>query len=666
MSLESDDKISLLNEIGGRLQKPYSFRLKQDEIELPADHPLCSEVSAILAGDAGSLPYIGSTDITWVTFGASEEKLREKISILRSWILPSFGWEAIPSVVVPGNGVGGLSAKIFAISPSGYFRWMCTPANLEFVVGKLQSARCLNAKAPPRVPRSRPTLELLRQSFTLAMATGDYSLALASVDEIDRRQLDTAVNALSMRIRLHDAFGEYLAIVENQSLEFLLTFPLPRRVGAAIVRAHHIALLQESETRGEFEIASKNYKDSVHARLAGPSADVYDEGDVSLARMAAYGAWADQDLTSLLQFDVHDPVVEFLVRDLRQSLGAQEAQSPPISIKTETRVTEWEDAWSKLREAVLGRDRALLDCILRRINSEPDEAFESIGDGALLLGIFLDDKILDSTEARSRSELILTSIIDAYVCEPSFPHASKLSLYSTILDVWCFIRSSSNDVADGQLMLMLADAILTLDGTTEALITDRISMWWKARPVRTRLPWLSEALECLTEQSASKEYLELWYDAASLLHEDCSAFGPREMQRWVKIGRRLGLESKTAYSALGIVEGSKEDEVRDPLSSAGLKKVAIVSLHEKTAREAAQEIQERTGANVFVVSEHAAGDATRSATSADVILFVWGAAKHAVFRAFDKVRDRLEYVQGTGSGSIVRALERRVARATSE
>jgi hypothetical protein len=665
MSMESD-RMSLLNEIGGRLQKPYSFSLKQNEIDLPADHPLCREVSAILAGDAGSLPYIGSTDVTWVTFGASEEKLREKISILRSWILPSFGWEATPSVVVPGSGVGGLSAKIFAISPSGYFRWMCTFANLQFVVGKLQSARSLNAKAPPRVSRSRPTLELLRQNFTLATATGDYSLALASVDEIDRRQLDTAVNALSMRIRLHDAFGEYLAIVENQSLEFLLTFPLPRRVGAAVVRAHHIALLQGSETRGELEVASKIYKDVVHARLSGLSADVYDESDLSLTRMAAYGAWADRDLASLLQFDAHDTVVEFLVRDLKQSLGAQEVQSPPVSIEAEARVIEWEDAWSKLREAVLSQERGLLDCILRRINSEPDEASESIGDGALLLEIFLDDKILESTEARSRSEVILTSIIDAYVCEPSFPHASKRSLYCTILDVWCFIKSSSNDVADGQLMLMLAEAILTLDGTTENLISDRISRWWKARPVRTRLPWLSEALECLTEQSASKEYLGLWYDAASLLHEDCSACSPREMQRWVKIGRRLGLERSTAYSALGIVDGSKEVEVRDPLSGAGLRKIAIVSLHEKTAREAAQEIQERTGANVLVVSEHAAGDATRSATSADVVLFVWGAAKHAVFRAFDKVRDRLEYVQGTGSGSIVRALERRVARTILE
>ena len=100
----------------------------------------------------------------------------------------------------------------------------------------------------------------------------------------------------------------------------------------------------------------------------------------------------------------------------------------------------------------------------------------------------------------------------------------------------------------------------------------------------------------------------------------------------------------------------------DPLLACSFKKIAIVSLHERAAREAASQIEQRTQANVVVVTEHAAGEGTTSAATADVILFVWGASKHAVYRAFDKVRDRLEYVQGTGSASIVRALERKVSR----
>ncbi|MCL6250825.1 hypothetical protein M3P36_07175 [Altererythrobacter sp. KTW20L] len=102
----------------------------------------------------------------------------------------------------------------------------------------------------------------------------------------------------------------------------------------------------------------------------------------------------------------------------------------------------------------------------------------------------------------------------------------------------------------------------------------------------------------------------------------------------------------------------------DPLLSSGFNKIAIVSLHERAAREAAAQIEKLTLANVIVVTDHAAGEGTASAASADVILFVWGATKHAAYRAFDKVRDRLEYVQGTGSASIVRALERRAGKPT--
>ena len=180
--------------------------------------------------------------------------------------------------------------------------------------------------------------------------------------------------------------------------------------------------------------------------------------------------------------------------------------------------------------------------------------------------------------------------------------------------------------------------------------------------MRARLTWLGEALELLTEQSLSKEYLGLWYDAATIIKADASALGPNGCNLWVRLGCRLGLEFAVSRDALGIAASIPTGEEVDPLEDTGFRKIAIVSLHEKAAKEAASEIEERTGASVMIVSDYAAGDATESAASADVILFVWGAAKHAVYRAFDKVRDRLEYVQGTGSGSIVRALERRVAR----
>ena len=74
--------------------------------------------------------------------------------------------------------------------------------------------------------------------------------------------------------------------------------------------------------------------------------------------------------------------------------------------------------------------------------------------------------------------------------------------------------------------------------------------------------------------------------------------------------------------------------------------------------EAAELIRERTSANVIVITDTAAGSGTDSARTADIILFVWSSATHAVYRAFDGVRDKLAYVQGTGASSIVIALER--------
>ena len=100
-----------------------------------------------------------------------------------------------------------------------------------------------------------------------------------------------------------------------------------------------------------------------------------------------------------------------------------------------------------------------------------------------------------------------------------------------------------------------------------------------------------------------------------------------------------------------------EDFDKDILKQVSFKKIAIVSLQENSARSASLEIKERTGADVIIINKNAAGDLTESAKSADVILYVWASAKHSIYRAFDNNRELLQYVQGTGSASILRALE---------
>ena len=102
-----------------------------------------------------------------------------------------------------------------------------------------------------------------------------------------------------------------------------------------------------------------------------------------------------------------------------------------------------------------------------------------------------------------------------------------------------------------------------------------------------------------------------------------------------------------------------EDAHEDLLSKANFQKVAIVCMREQQARLAAETIRSRTGADVIIVSSMVAGLETDRALSCDVVLFVWLATTHAVFRAFDDFdRKKLCYVQGTGVASIIRSLER--------
>lgn len=672
------DLFALLSDFGSRLPPQLAFTIDNNDAAPGEQHPLGYEIEVLLGGGAASLPHVGSKVVTWVTVGPSSQALREAVTDLRCWIIPSLGWEAIPPVIVPGGGIGELSKKLLAVSPAGYFRWACQREDLDSVILKLRLMRQLANKAPPRSSRLRPTLEILRRQFTVGLATGDRALATEALDEIDRRQLDTAVNTLSMRIRRDEAFADNQAIVENSQLEHLLTFTLPRRVSAAIIRAHHAVFLADLEAVSDFERAAQIYRGTLYDRLAG-LLNINDAGvDATLIRMVAYNAWCDGDMATLRHIARDDLVAAYLLASAATESAvavAEGPEGPPVEpnittgvapqIAPETDATRSEQqelSWSGLVEAVLAKETSSLDAFLRKLSSAPDEMGRGLGDGASLLELFTDSRVSSEPEAAERAETVLTTVIDAYVCEPSFPQKSRLPLYDTILEIWLDCRAGSNDLADGQLMLMMSDAILRLDGTREMVIAERIRRWWKSRPVRARLTWLGEALELLTEHSVSKEYLALWYDAATMIKADANALGPNGCHLWVRLGSRLGLETAISRDALGIDAGVPTDEAVDPLEDAGFRKIAIVSLHEKAAREAANEIEERTGASVLVVTDYAAGDATQSAANADVILFVWGAAKHAVYRAFDKVRDRLEYVQGTGSGSIVRALERRVAR----
>ncbi|MFW2231191.1 hypothetical protein [Rhizobium sp. CRRU65] len=665
--------IELLNMFGGRLPADLGFTLSND-VDIPSDHPLAAEVSAASGLQSASLPYSRRQDDTWVSMAPSADQLRRLIEDLRCWIFPSLGWEAAPSII-SSNPTGSRMGELLLLhSPAGYFRWHSRLADRAHVFARLAKMRSVIAQAPVRTTQFRPTVESLRRQFTLGIATGDRAAALQAIGEIDQRQLDTASNVLSMRIRLFAAVGDNQAIVDHPQLDDLLSVRIPQRVADSVLIAHHAVLTADLEVQGEVDAAVRAYE-PFHERLSGLGTFPSHGADTAIIRMFAYDAASLGDSSKLHALDKlfpSDAIVATLASKLPLTSSSQLTPSSPNKLATivdaaplDMAVNDTEDfatepqpslQWTDIPSLIATGAGERLATFLQNAAMTPDVC--DPGNGDFVIELFTDSEVLPGSEKGAQVDNVLTTVIDAYVCEDRFPRRERLTLYQAVLEVWLSSRAFSNDPIDGQLMLTIADALLRLDGRLEQFVASAVTRWWETRPVRARLAWLGEALEMLTDQSTAQTYLALWYVGARLVNVDREELSLADRGLWSRLGFRLGLDEETIAETLGTNSGVVA-VTDDPLRSGKFRKIAIVTLHERAAREAAAEIESRTKAHVVIVTDHAAGDGTASASTADVILFVWGATKHAVYRAFDKVRDRLEYVQGTGSASIVRALERR-------
>jgi hypothetical protein len=243
------ERIELLNRFGARLTGELAFTITAAG-DISEAHPLSGELRAALEGRAASLPYPGRSDMTWATLAPSSDSLRRMVEDLRSWVLSSYGWEARPAVVSTAA-PGQIGEALLAQSPQGYFRWHSRFDQTAMVVARLAKLREVASHAPARVFQIRPTVEALRRRFTVALATGDFDDAGSAIDEINQRQLDTATNALSMRVRLLSRFGHDQAIVEHPQLDDLLSTNLTRRVAESVIAAHHSFLIAEHEVAGD-------------------------------------------------------------------------------------------------------------------------------------------------------------------------------------------------------------------------------------------------------------------------------------------------------------------------------------------------------------------------------------------------------------------------------
>lgn len=138
--------LAFLADISARLPAPYRF----DALDPDPASPIGREAFAAMRGEPASLPYCGTAQINWVSLAPSAESLRGLIEDLRCWVVPSFGWEATPAIMLPGAGGGAFATTLIARSPAGYFRWQSQPTAFDPLVDRIALMRQVNSAAPTR------------------------------------------------------------------------------------------------------------------------------------------------------------------------------------------------------------------------------------------------------------------------------------------------------------------------------------------------------------------------------------------------------------------------------------------------------------------------------------------------------------------------------------
>jgi len=331
---------------------------------------------------------------------------------------------------------------------------------------------------------------------------------------------------------------------------------------------------------------------------------------------------------------------------------AKAAEVPPPAALT------WAD-WFALLKSVKEEDHAAAELFLEQ---RPESSAPELSSGtidALVAGfdeIFMDD----SLRSRERGLILpgISEILEEYVREPEFPRPALGILYLSLFRLWSALYSGSSIGREhGHVLLELASALLQLNLETDD-VRKGLEHWWRAKPAPSQLPYALDAIELLErELPDAAATASLWVEVADVIKRSPDSLPPADRALWRSAGARLGFDAATIAEYLPAEPATAPGA--DILASCNLKHVAIVCLREEQADQAAAVIHERSGAKVTVVASSSAGAETTLACTADVVLFVWMASTHAVFRAFDGFdKKQFCYVQGTGSSSIVRALER--------
>lgn len=641
-------------------------------------------------GRPSTLPVVqGSGRMAWLSVAGSGRDLREYLDDLRAWLSKQDS-SAIGRIVLARDSPGPLSSALNVVASHGYARWDGDTSRGAETLRRLVRMHQFLGSRPELESARVPSLASLRLEFVSALKIGDWTRAESCVDEIDHWSLDRAPATVQMRIRLLDARGDVDRLFDFALRRQAWTFTSPHRIAAALVGAVDARAIQPVVDSDGLQAAFDLFRRVWHARLVEVIAD--SRGDARTRRLAAFAAVVDKDARSLalLLPELQAHVADFLRNQVPtialspdSAVDSTSSQSAPSGATGRDRyAASSEDArdsvatagadrsayWASLHRAIKTADVTRTRYLLAALEDDllaSDEFIAGASDG--LLELLTDPAIESDPRASTLRYEALTVLVDGFVGAPGFPSVNHLDVYLSLLNGLVEVRGGALSDADSQLVLGLGSAVATLAAEACPKCEQVFRTLWRRRPVVARLDWLTAALDSLAEVHPHPDRLvDLFADGLALAERKSLRLSRTKLSMWRRIGAAIELPSVDVERLLSPLAEEATSEQPDILATSGLNRIAIVSLREASANGAAKELEARTGASVAVVTSLVADDQTRQASNADLILYVWAASTHAAYRAFDRWRSKLEYVQGTGASSIVMAAERWAARHANE
>jgi hypothetical protein len=520
-------------------------------------------------------------------------------------------------------------------------------------------------------------VHVLRFRFVSALRCGEWGEAEQIINDIDRWNLEQAHKTMQMRMRLLGESRDHAALLDMVERHGLWALTHPTRVAEAIVEAVIHEVLEPMESTLTPEVTCENLR-PWFAKLLTVLPRVAPHGSRDL--LLAYFACLDGDGVTALDLTRHlpDRMAEF-VRARFQPLptsGDSKSTAEPTSALNSGTFDEvnsdhrnpGQAYWNLLKTLVRQGSMVALESHLSELDSRVDEDPRLLYAAPDVLMDLISDPTVDihSTSWNALQE-VLTALVDVIFSIPGFPSGEYLDLYLSVAEALVYVRGSSASEEDAHLLHGLLAAIANLSALAVPDCTKLLRTWWQLRPILPRLDWLLAVLDSLAPLHPHPgEMVDLWAQAVELAKRKQIVLSPTQLRLWQRVSGLLELDASSVAQDLASLHPMVHENQFDTLGNAKWQKIAIVSLQETSAREAARELQIRTQAEVIVVTSLVQDGLTKSAKTADVILLVWAACSHAVYRAFDECRSRVAYVQGTGTSSIVAAAERWAEKKSAE